>query len=431
MNLLLLAAAALLTSPSPISSQDQVTMEGSSTIAPYARAMTRLLRHPEMLTVVQNGSGTGIARLCSGRPLSPQIAASSRPIKPREIERCAANGIETLVEKPIGRDGIVLAQSVKAKDLELTVRDLYLATANYIPRAEDDCVLVKNIKVKWKDVRSDLPDREIIVIGPPRSSGTRDVFLEKAVAVGARSFHCLAAIEHSSPDYFAKATKIRLDSHWVDGGEQDEAVAQTLRYVRDAIGIFGYAYLVEVKDIEAIPLDGVEPTVETIASGEYELSRGLYLYADKRSFEGDHPVAEIYRAFGSFGAIGPGGFLTEMGLVTTGHASPEMEIDTRKGRPAPKKAPASGHGDGHHGDEHQAAASHGNGHHETPPLPAARLNSGGHGESAKVMAASHHEQASHHEEEAQHETTSHEEAAEHHEEAGHHETESHHSPSGH
>lgn len=384
MKSLLLMIAGLSAAPvfdSSMLPEDRVTIEGSSTIAPYARELTNLLRHKDMLTVIQNGSGSGLASLCGGTEHAPEIAAASRLIKDKEIRRCADHGIDVLLEKPIGKDGIVIAQSSKSTKIELTARDIYLATANHIPRGNNDCVLKKNRHTKWNDIRDELPDREITVIGPPRSSGTRDVFIDKALEAGARSFPCLASIEKVNADYFRKATRVRLDSHWIDGGEHDEAVAQTLHYVREAVGIFGYAYIHNAEGIEAIPFEGVMPTRESIASGDYQLSRGLYLYTSKSVHDSRRAVGEVFRAFDSFGAIGPGGILTEMGLVTSGHGEPVTEIDTHAGRPVAAAEREQHPAPGTHGDDQKMAAEHAE--LKTAPHKAASHGAGqaGHGHS--------------------------------------------------
>ncbi|MEM9233693.1 MAG: substrate-binding domain-containing protein [Pseudomonadota bacterium] len=319
-----------------------VTIEGSSTVAPYARVMGDFLQNGHNLTISRAGSGTGLSRLCSGDEGAPEIAASSRLIKKKELMACAEAGITSLLEQSIGRDGIVIAQYRKAQDMELSPRDLYLAAAHHYPRGDDDCILIKNENTRWKDVRSDLPDRQISLIGPPRTSGTRDTFISKILVEGARSYPCLAALEKSNPDFFHRATRVRLDSQWIDGGEEDEAIAMTLPYVREAVGIFGYAYLLNSEDLEAIPFDGVLPTNETIASGEYKLSRNLYLYTTPETYRKNRTVPEFLRGFGSFGAIGPEGVLTRIGLVSSGHPEPLIDVDTRDGTRSIARVKAAG-----------------------------------------------------------------------------------------
>uniref|UniRef100_UPI00403FB1D8 PstS family phosphate ABC transporter substrate-binding protein n=1 Tax=Pseudomonas sp. EL_65y_Pfl2_R96 TaxID=3088699 RepID=UPI00403FB1D8 len=47
-------------------------------------------------------------------------------------------------------------------------------------------------------------------------------------------------------------------------------------------GIFGYSYLEENKDkLNGVPINGVEPTYETIARGAYPGSSAVFLYVKK------------------------------------------------------------------------------------------------------------------------------------------------------
>ena len=61
--------------------------------------------------------------------------------------------------------------------------------------------------------------------------------------------------------------------------EDDNELAAGIVGNRDAIGFFGYAYYQENRDtLRAIPVDGVEPTAETVNNGEYPLTRPLFIY---------------------------------------------------------------------------------------------------------------------------------------------------------
>ena len=321
----------LTTSAAAAQGNERILIEGSSTVGPFARAALNLLPGEDMVEVRQDGTGAGIGHLCSNDPKAPVIATASRQIKPAEAARCAEVGVSRLIEKPIGRDGIVLAQSGRAKPMELTARTVYLALAHSTPRGNNDCILVLNERTSWREVSDELPDREIKIIGPPRTSGTRDIFLERAMLDGARSFPCLAAMEETNPEYFERATRLRQDTHWIEGGEHDDAVAMTLHYVHDAIGIFGYAYLLNAENIEPIPFEGVTPSSETIGSGEYAFSRPLFLYTTPEAYAEQKIVGQIFEVFDSFAAMGPQGILTKMGLVVSEEGVHPELIDTASG----------------------------------------------------------------------------------------------------
>ena len=53
-----------------------------------------------------------------------------------------------------------------------------LAFSSMKSSSADGKSLIKNPYKKWSDIDASLPNREIIVYGPPKSSGTRDSFEE-------------------------------------------------------------------------------------------------------------------------------------------------------------------------------------------------------------------------------------------------------------
>ena len=65
----------------------------------------------------------------------------------------------------------------KYKGFNVTKEQLALAVAAKVPSA-DGKSLIANPYKKWSDISNNLPNREIIVYGPPKSSGTRDSFEE-------------------------------------------------------------------------------------------------------------------------------------------------------------------------------------------------------------------------------------------------------------
>ena len=97
---------------------------------------------------------------------------------------------------------------------------------------------------------------------------------------------------------------------------------QKLQSNPNAIGIFGYSYLEENKDkLNGVPLNGVEPTYETIARGDYPGSRPLFLYVKKAHLSAIKGLREYLALYA--GAWDPDGPLVAKGLI----AAPE---DVRK-----------------------------------------------------------------------------------------------------
>jgi phosphate transport system permease protein len=72
-----------------------------------------------------------------------------------------------------------------------------------------------------------------------------------------------------------------LSASNVTTSEDDEILAAGVAASPDAIGFFGYAYYQEHADtLKALAVDGVAPSPESVDSGEYSLSRPLFLYTD-------------------------------------------------------------------------------------------------------------------------------------------------------
>ncbi|MGV6819090.1 MAG: substrate-binding domain-containing protein [Parvularcula sp.] len=311
--------------------KEVLRIAGSSTVAPFALAAGGLVASTTEVIVSETGTGAGIDTICAADGISADATGASRPIHADELERCAKNGFDKIYEVTLGLDGIVLAQSKSVKPIALTAKDVYLAVAKNVPRADNECVMVTNRRQKWSDVRSDLPNRSILFIGPPHGSGTREMFRKLIMEEGARQVSCLASIEKRSPTFFRAAQEFRSDGHWVDGGEDDHAVAHSLHYIRQAIGIFGYSHLKRDPSISAISIDGVEPSAETVTHGDYRAARKLYVYATAQAVSEKPSLENYLRRFTSQESIAPNGILTEMGLIPVSSAGQVRLLDAQTG----------------------------------------------------------------------------------------------------
>jgi phosphate transport system substrate-binding protein len=307
-------------------------LTGSTTVAPFSLTVASTVATD--IVVDPNGTTAGLAALCAEtRPAA--LAGASRAIRPAERKACEAAGVATLIEIDLGLDGIVLAQKEGAGALPLTPRDLYLAAAREVPISEGDCRLAPNRAGYWSDVRADLPERRITVLGPPPTSGTRDVLEALALKAGARALPCMLRLEREDPEAFEAAMRLRTDGAWSDAGEADGAVAFALTRLPHAIGVFGLAHALSQEGIEALPFAGVHPTAGTIADGRYALARPLYLYTTTGQLTRDPRVVEVVKTFRDPASTGPGGVLTRMGLVPTGEAARAKLIDTASGEETP------------------------------------------------------------------------------------------------
>lgn len=315
----LLASAALTVS---LSARDQIKIVGSSTVYPFSSAVAEELgattKYPTPV-VESTGSGGGMKLFCAGNDLNtPDITNASRRMKAKEFTMCEKNGVTDITEAVIGYDGIAFAQDKSNKAFSISKKHLALAVAEEVP-SKDGKSLIKNPYKKWSDIDASLPNREIIVYGPPKSSGTRDAFEEmvmqgtfKKMAV----YTDLYKADEKANKKYKKYSVVRTDGVYVPSGENDNIIVQKLTKNKNAFGIFGYSFLIENDDkLSGAKVNGVEPTPESIASGKYPIARSLFFYT-KNSHKKDVPAMNKYiEMFMSENMIGPDGILSEIGLI--------------------------------------------------------------------------------------------------------------------
>lgn len=319
----LLAACGQKTEPAKASGgsaagRQAVWAAGSSTVFPFA---TRVAENVAKTTggkpakVESLGTGGGFKLFCAGTGASyPDIADASRPIKKSEFDKCVANGVTDIVEIKIGYDGIVIANAKSGPAYDFHREALYRGLAAEVPAGS---AFAANAAKTWADAAAGLPKEPILVYGPPPTSGTRDAFSELALEKGGEKVPALAALKASDETGFkAKTHTLRSDGAWIDAGENDNAIVQTLEKTPHSLGVFGYSFLENNMDkVKGAKIEGVAPTFETISSGAYPLSRSLYIYVKKANIGVTPGLREFVDAFVSDGATGKGGYLQERGLI--------------------------------------------------------------------------------------------------------------------
>ncbi len=320
-HLSLTATAALITASValPAMARDQINIVGSSTVFPFSTAVAeRFGKTTDFPTPVveSTGSGGGLKLFCAGDGLNtPDITNASRRIKASEVALCAENGVKEIVEAKIGFDGIVLANSVEAEQMDLTRRDIFLALAKNVPDGEGKTM--PNPYKLWSEVNPDLPAVKIEVLGPPPTSGTRDAFAELALEGGCKTFDWIKALKkQDKAAYKALCHTIREDGAYIEAGENDNLIVQKLQANKDAVGVFGYSFLEENSDVvQGSIVGGVAPEFEEIASGNYPIARSLYFYV-KKSHVGQVPgMMEYLREFTDEDTWGDDGYLVDKGLI--------------------------------------------------------------------------------------------------------------------
>ncbi len=301
------------------SARDNINIVGSSTVYPFATVVaeqfgkTTSFKTPK---IESTGSGGGFKLFCAGVGVEhPDITNASRAIKSSEVETCKKNGVTEIVEVKIGYDGIVLANSKKKAALKLSAKDIFTALAKQVPDASGK--LVPNPNKTWKDVNSSLPNIKIEVLGPPPTSGTRDAFVELAMESGAKKYQSLSDLRSKDKDAFTEiAHTIREDGAYIEAGENDNLIVQKLEANPEALGIFGFSFLDQNADkIQGSYVDGVQPSFDAIADGEYPVSRPLFFYVKKAHVNVIPGMQEYLKEFSSEKAWGPDGYLPEKGLI--------------------------------------------------------------------------------------------------------------------
>jgi len=300
--------------------RDYVYVVGSSTVYPFATVVAeRFGRGSEFKTpkIESTGSGGGLKLFCDGVGVDyPDVANSSRAIKQSEVDSCAANGVTDIVEVKIGYDGIVFANAIGGETMTLSREDIFLALAKEVP-GEADGELIENPYTTWADVNPNLPAIEIEVLGPPPTSGTRDAFVELAMEGGCKATPWIAALKNADKNrYKAICHTIREDGTFVEAGENDNLIVQKLQANPNAFGIFGFSFLDQnMEKVKGSLVDGVAPTFDAIADGEYPVSRPLYFYVKKAHVDVIPGLRGFLREFTSERAWGEEGYLSDRGLI--------------------------------------------------------------------------------------------------------------------
>ena len=302
-------------------SRDQINVVGSSTVYPFSTVVAENFGNKtgaKVPKIESTGSGGGMKLFCKGLGVShPDITNSSRRIKKKEFIKCQDNGID-LVEVKVGYDGIVIANTKKASQLNISKRQIFLALAKQVPEGnKDGGKLIENPNVKWSDIDPNLPNIKIEVLGPPPTSGTRDAFNELAIEGGCKTFPTLKAIKKQNKNkYKAICRAVREDGAFIEAGENDNLIVQKLIENKNAFGVFGFSFLIENEDkIQGSTVDGKAPTMDTIADKSYGVSRPLYFYVKVAHVDVIPGIREFIKEFTSEDTWGPDGYLEERGMI--------------------------------------------------------------------------------------------------------------------
>lgn len=305
MKILLLSTTFALALASTAFARDQVQVTGSSTVLPYATIVAEAFGEnfdfPSPV-VEGGGSGAGRKKLCEGvGENTVDIANSSSKMKDEEWAKCE-EVIGKVTEVRIGYDGIVFASNIGQLGIkDLTVAQLYTAL-----HADSTAKL-------WSDVDPSFPAVEILAYIPGTKHGTREVFDIKVMEAGCKE---VLGVEKLDDDQKKACVNVRTDGVSIDiDGDYTETLAR-LDANKTSLGVFGLSfYQNNTNKLEVTTVGGVTPSVETISSGEYPISRPLYFYV-KNAHIGIIPgLKEYIEFFVSDDMAGPEGALAQYGLV--------------------------------------------------------------------------------------------------------------------
>lgn len=250
----------------------EVAIAGSSTVFPLSTAvMTQWIDEggPEY-SIDSIGSGGGLERFCVEG--ASDIANASRAIEPEEAEACTETWGDAPIEIRVGSDALSLVVSPgNYFAQELTLEEV--ATAFSLTDAN----------ATWADVNPDFPAHPIQLFSPGADSGTFDYFNEVVFE------------EADPPPVLSSIAEIvgEDDNLTVTGVAEDGCTQGDLSSTC-AIGYFGYAYFQENADrLQAVAVDGVQPSAETVDDGSYPISRPLFMYTAPAVIEEKPQVAEF------------------------------------------------------------------------------------------------------------------------------------------
>ncbi len=321
MALLLIAAfPAPAQEPTVLRDRLHIVSSGSSSAVTETLVETFVGRYagvqPPRVDIV--GSAAALERFCSGVGVNtPDIAISSRRIPRSVFNTCQSNGVTGVIELQLGLGAVVVAMRRGDTISNLSTRQIYSALAAEFA-VEDE--FRANTLSTWSQVSNTLPATQIRAIVPDRSSGTRGLFNDLVMEGGCREVKAVRLI-FSAAFRVAKCVTFRADDRVREVPSTDVPSA-LLASPPGTIAAISYAQLLESGgNLVPVALNGVLPNAATIASGDYDLTRTIYLYAKRqhsRNLQGFGVVRGI-REFSadavSEAAGGPGGLLSQEGLV--------------------------------------------------------------------------------------------------------------------
>jgi phosphate transport system substrate-binding protein len=288
-----------------------ISISGSSTVQPISEGVRERFneQQPDVAIAVDGpGTGDGFQLFCSGET---DISDASRAISDEEKASCETAGVE-YVELKVAIDGLSILTSVNNADATcLSFADLYALTG---PESEgfDNWADAQALATELGST-TQFPDAPLVISGPGEESGTYDYYVE-------------AVIESFNEDRGQDAAT-RKD---YSSNPNDNVIIEGIAGSDTSLGWVGYAFAIEnadtVKLLQVSAPDGecVEPTPETIASGDYPLARDLFIYVNTAKAAENPALAayvDFYLAEGTIASVNE-----EVGYI---NLAPEVLAESR------------------------------------------------------------------------------------------------------
>ena len=228
-----------------------IVIDGSSTVAPISEAIAEEFRREQsgvQVSVGTSGTGGGFKKFCADEI---DVADASRAIKDEEKAACDAAGVK-YSEFRVGLDGLAIVTSAQNTFLECLSLEQMAS------------IFKEGGAATWNQVDPKFPAEKIAIFAPGSDSGTYDFFNEEVLG-----------------DPEEGGLKPRTD---YTASEDDNTLVQGIKGERNSWGYFGFAYFKENEsDLKAVKVTGesgecVTPSDATVESGDYALSRPLFIY---------------------------------------------------------------------------------------------------------------------------------------------------------
>ena len=234
---------------------DRLVMDGSTTVGPIAKAFAEyyMTLNPDVnVTVSESGSGNGAKSLING---VCDIANLSRFMKDKEFSAAVEAGTMP-VPHVVAMDGLPILVHPSNPVADLTVeqvRKIYMGEIT-----------------SWKEVGG--ANKTVVVISRDTNSGTYE------------TFHKLVMTHEVGGDKVKE--KIKDGSEYVGS---NGAVRQRVQSTPNAIGFAGLGFV--DKSVKAVKVNSVYPSRSTVSSGQYPVSRPLFMFTNGYPKLGSH----VYR----------------------------------------------------------------------------------------------------------------------------------------